>query len=145
MTRIRAEAGAAYGVEADVWSFGGSAAHLRVAMAVDSARLADTLRVIRGHFSALADQGFDKGAVSQVRWRMAISQGLRHQTALEVALDTLEAVARGLPFDHAAGVRQDLAAVTPADLREAFRACHRTTYVSLVGDRATIEAALSRR
>jgi zinc protease len=142
-TRLRAEAGAAYGVSGRVHALAGGARHMLLETTVDTGRLADVLKSLRGHWRKFGDGGFDEGALSQVRWRAAVSANLAYQTSTELALDVLGALVRGEPIDRLARHREDVMAVTPADLAAAFAPCRGSTVISLLGDEGAIGAAVA--
>ncbi len=144
VTRLRAETGATYGMTSEAQSFSGNASHLILTSAVDNERLAETLRSLRGHWKAFADNGFDEGALSQIVWAESARLNVRYQTSAELALEVAPLVARGLGVDSIVREPIDLAAVTTQDLRSAFATCLQHTVVSLLGEpRLMAQAAQS--
>src|SRR5204863_2687876 len=95
--RIREQAGATYSVDVRATSLAAGGAHLQVGMSVESRRLRDVLRVLRGEIAALAAGRIEKGAISQARWSLAQSDALRFQTGRDLAKAVFETLARGLP------------------------------------------------
>ena len=140
--QIREQAGAAYSIDSDVDTLPGGGAHLTAAMSVDTRRLRDALRVLRGEVDALAAGHVDKGALSQVRWTTARAAALEHQTGLATAAQLLEAFILGLPPETLAADNDELAHVGPRDVARMFAPCLSSRVISLVGDEATIRAAM---
>jgi predicted Zn-dependent peptidase len=140
-TRLREEAGAAYSIDANAAVLRGGSAHLLVTALVDDSRLGAVLKVVRGLWRHLGDSGFDRGSLSQIKWRTATGSNLGFQTSTEFALRTLDALNRGAATDFAVRMERQYVDTAPADLHAAFQVCRATTVMSLVGDEAKIRAA----
>jgi zinc protease len=141
-TEIREHAGAAYSINSEVNVVPGGGAHLTTSMSVDTRRLRDALRVLRGEVNALAAGKIDKGALSQVRWTLARVAALEHQTGLATAAHLLGAVTLGLPIESLTSDNDELARVGAQDLARMFAPCLSSRVLSLVGDEATIRGAM---
>lgn len=140
-TRLREEAGASYSIDANAAVLRGGSAHLVVTALVDDSRFGAVLKVVRGLWRHMGDSGFDRGSLSQIKWRNATGSNLGFQTSTEFALRTLDALNRGASTDFAVRMERQYIDTTPADLHAAFQVCRATTVMSLVGDEAKIRAA----
>lgn len=140
--RIREEAGAAYSVDVRATALPAGAAQLEVAMSVETRRLREVLRVVRGEVTALAAGHVDTGALSQARWALAETDALRFQTGRELAEAVLETVTRGLSPAALPATADETARVDGRDVARAFGACVAAPVLSLVGDEPAIRAAL---
>jgi predicted Zn-dependent peptidase len=141
-TQIREQAGAAYSVDASVSNLPGGGAHLSIGMSVDTRRLRDALRVLHGELDALAAGRIDKGAVSQARWSLAGEDALDYQTGLRTAVEVLQAFSLGVPLEALSADADEIGRVTEKDLAQAFAPCRSARVLSLIGDEATIRAAM---
>ena len=141
-TQIREAAGAAYSVASEASAFPGGGAHLSVEMSVDSHRLRDALRVLRAEIDALAKGRIDKNALGQVRWALAGQESLHYQTGFSTAAEILEAFSLGVPLQALATDADEIARVTETDLARAFAPCLSSRVLSLIGNEATIRAAM---
>jgi zinc protease len=140
--QVREGAGAAYSVDGAVAALPGGGAHLVVTMAVDSRRLVDAVRVLRGHVKAIAAGRIDHAALNQVRWTVARQESLRLHTSLEMATGMFRTLALGLSYSAVLIEPDELAAVEEADLVRAMAPCAAAPVLSFVGDAALIRAAL---
>jgi zinc protease len=141
-TQIREQAGAAYSIQSAAEALPNGGAHLSVGMSVDTRRLRDALRVLRAEVDALGAGRIDKGALSQVRWGLALEAALGDQTGLATAAQILDTLTLGFPLETMASDNDELARVSPEDLARAFAPCRSSRVLSLVGDQAAIRAAM---
>jgi zinc protease len=142
---LREEAGATYGVSGRARVLRGGAAHLRMDMVVDNARLKDVLRVVRRHWEAFGAGEFDRGAISQARWTIASNSNLAFQTTTEIAARILDALNRGWSLDFAARAPVYAKSVEARDLAAAFAICRSSTVLAGVGDEVVISSAFGSR
>jgi hypothetical protein len=144
-TQVRHEAGAAYSVEGGATLLRGGASHLMFTLMADDARLRKVIAVVRGHLQRLHTEGFDPGALSQVKWHRAMRDALAFRTATELNLRLADGVRLGFGVDYVCQLPTLAAGVTREELASAFAVCRSRTVLSLVGDEARIRAALTPR
>lgn len=142
-TQVRHEAGAAYSVEGGATLLRGGASHLMFTLMADDARLRKVIAVVRGHLQRLHTEGFDPGALSQVKWHRAMRDALAFRTATELNLRLAEGVRLGFGVDYVRQLPTLAAGVTREELASAFAVCRSSTVLSLVGDEARIRGALA--
>jgi len=141
-SRLREEAGAAYSVSGTAQVLRGGGAHLLVEASLDSRRLAEALRVLRGHWSHFGRGEFDRGTLSQVRWELVEAENLSYQTSAETAVRVLDAANHDWGAEALTALPDLYRDVGRADLTRLFATCRSSTVLSLLGDEPTIRAAL---
>lgn len=142
-TQVRHEAGAAYSVEGGASVLRGGASHLSFTLMVDDTRLRKVIGVVRGHLQRLHTEGFDPGALSQVKWHRGMREALAYQTATSLNASLVAGVVHGFGVDYVRKLPEFAQTVTREDLATAFRVCRASTVLSFVGDEARIRAALA--
>jgi zinc protease len=140
--KVREQAGAAYSIDSAAAALPGGGAHLEVAMSVDSRRLRDALRVLRGQVAALAAGRIDQGAISQARWSLTRGAAMRFQTSTELAETLFQRLTLGTGPAAVAAEPDEILRVDDRDLARAFAPCAARPILSLVGDDALVRAAL---
>jgi zinc protease len=141
-TQIREQAGAAYSVDSTVSVLPAGGAHLTVGMSVDTRRLRDALRVLHAELDALAAGRIEKGAVSQARWSLTSDEAIGYQTGLRTAAEILQGFSLGVPLEALTTDADEIGRVSEKDLAQAFAPCRSARVLSLIGDEATIRAAM---
>jgi zinc protease len=142
-TMVRQRAGAAYSVTSQATLRGGDAADLRITLELENTRLPEALAAVRALWARLGRDGFDPGALSQMRWGLTHEHNLGYDTSGEVAFRLLESWSLGWPMTSLAQYPASLRAATPADLRAAFSTCQGSTVSLVLGDEAAVKAAFA--
>lgn len=140
-TTLRGELGVTYGVRAHALSAPGGTAWLQVEGAVDATKLSAAIAGLRASLVRLRQSGAEGLSDAELSWAKVdvagdSRPGPRGRDLIRLFDETVEA---GFPLRSLETVAEDLAAVTPDELRADASTCLAGSPVlSLVGDEATI-------
>jgi predicted Zn-dependent peptidase len=141
--RLRGSMGATYGIGSGVEEFGAGFSLLVLSGSIDNVRLRPALGAWHALWDELAAGSIDDPGLDEARWDLA-----RGYLGSHSAVDLLEELVRLETMGRAPAdldrFGEHLAAITTDDVRAAFRECRAGQVISLVGDEATVAAAVKR-
>jgi zinc protease len=140
---LRQTLGVTYGFAARATVMRGGAAYLAIDGAVESAKLGQTLVVLRDVLKALAEAPAPENEIAWAKLRQAHREGTSFMTNDAVAASLLSSRNVGFPIQRHDTYARELDAVTAEAVAQDFRACAaaRPT-LSIVGDQGAVQAAL---
>jgi predicted Zn-dependent peptidase len=142
MRMIREQAGASYGIYARYSSQRDGSAQLQIGGQVENAKVAFALDTINKFLDKLATDGVDKGLFARIHWETAQQFNLGFATTGAVTGTLIGTLLRGWPIEAVDHYPQNLAKVTPEQVKEVIATCRENEMAVIVGDEKVVRAAL---
>ncbi len=140
--KVRGELGATYGISGRAVSLLGGSGQLEWRGALENGRLGDALKVIKKTWDELDSTGFNDKDVGRARWQRAREATLNTITSETMSTLLSHALLQGRNPEDIDRVFEELAGINADDLHRAWADCRGHAVISLVGDEATIQAAV---
>ena len=136
--RLRTRWGVTYGVHATVGVMAGGAAHLQLTGTVENAAAGRAVAQLLAALRSIGSEGADLALFSAVRWEVGRAFASRFASAAVQARAIRTAFLRRWPLSVWDDYPQNLAAATPALLRQLLASCVDREVVAVVGDAAVL-------
>ena len=139
---VRGKLGASYGMHPGLGIYRGGAAWMSVSGNINNSSLAASLKVIKEYWDSLQYGDFTDKEMNRVRYEMAIGYNMRLTTSDAIADEIIRVRNLGWPLESVDQYGDNLAGITKDEMRAAFKACHESAVLSIVGDEDTVQKAL---
>ena len=139
---IRTQLGASYGIHPDVGVLRGGASYLAASGNIDNGSLPAALGVIKKYWDELPNGDFSEKEMNWIRYQAALGFNMRFRTSGAIANEIVRVRNLGWPLESVDQFGDNLATITREEMARAFKVCHDTTVLSIVGDEVIVTNAL---